>query len=374
MINNEFYDKLDPVCHAGLKASLNQETHAYDLQLKDKAWHNTNEFYPTEDLTSSAICLIGINRARVDLSSVALDPSRVLDSLYGLYRRRNYPGGFGLVLWAAAVWDGPDFDAVQQRCDIRLHPFSDHVASITTMEAAWLASGLATEYQRNGNEQVKVLLEKTAAELMQSRFEPTTGLVIHAGKMAGFSNRLRGHIANFADQIYTIQALAFTSMATGNEQALDIAIQLADNMVKLQGDKGQWWWHYDASRGGVPQQHPVYSVHQHGMAPMALRAINAAGGPDFEEAIVMSRSWMDNNELGISLIDTGQPTIWRSIEHDDGMAGNMIRKLCTLLGLAGDRSSKPALRLNYETRPYEWAWCIYAGGIERAIDKGLHLV
>ena len=33
---------------------------------------------------------------------------------------------------------------------------------------------------------------------------------------------------------------------------------------------GQWWWHYDVRDGSVVERYPVYSVHQHAMAPMAL--------------------------------------------------------------------------------------------------------
>ncbi len=371
-----FYNQMDPICEAGLKASLNPETKVYDLQLMDKQWRNTYEFYPTEDLTSTAICLIGVTRGNVDPASIDLDIPVTLEAMYELAKKRDYPGGFGLVLWANVVCDGVDLETLQQRCGVTLNPVAQYVSSLTTMETAWLVSGLAHEFKRTGDAKIKAMLDDAAAELMDRRYQPKTRTVAHAGEAAEFGHGMRRWIANFADQVYTIQALAFTAIVTGDERARNISDELAGRMVEFQGEKGQWWWHYDAKRGGSPQPYSVYSVHQHGMAPMALRALAAAGGNVFEEAIRMSRSWLDDNELGVNMVDEQQPTIWRSLDYDQSKLGDKLRKASSLFGLAGDRSTRPApaLKLNYETRPYEWAWCIYAGAIERGIEPGLHLV
>jgi hypothetical protein len=34
----------------------------------------------------------------------------------------------------------------------------------------------------------------------------------------------------------------------------------------------------------------------------------------------------------------------------------------------------PVLKVNYETRPYEWAWCIYAAAIAGGKEKGPQVV
>ncbi len=370
-----FYDNVDPICTTGLTRSLNPETHVYDLQIMDKKWVNTYEFYPTEDLTSTAICLIGITRAKVDPASLGMDLQQTLEAMYELAKKRNYPGGFGLVVWANAVCDGVDFDTLKQRCGVDLGDFGKHLQALTTMETSWLASGLAHELHR-GNEGIKPLLEATVQELIEVRYQPRHRMVTHAGDGAESGHGIRRWIANFADQVYTIQALAFYAKLTADERAARISTDLASKMVEMQGAKGQWWWHYDAKRGGSPQPYSVYSVHQHGMAPMALRACEQAGDKSFEDAVVMSRSWMDDNELGVNMVDHDFPTLWRSIEYDQGKLGDVTRKAKSLFGLAGDQSRKspPALRVNYETRPYEWAWCIYAGAIERGIDPDRHIV
>ncbi len=371
-----FYDDVDPICITGLTRSLNPDTHVYDLQIMDKKWVNTYEFYPTEDLTSTAICLIGITRAKADPAELGMDLKQTLEAMYDLAKKRNYPGGFGLVLWANAVCDGVDFNTLKQRCGITIDDIGKHVQALTTMETSWLASGLAHEYHRHNDEAVKSLLDATVGELMDVRYQPKHQIVTHAGDSAESGHGIRRWIANFADQVYTIQALAFYAKLTGDERAAKISTDLASKMVEMQGAKGQWWWHYDAKRGGSPQPYSVYSVHQHGMAPMALRACEQAGGKSFEEAVVMSRSWMDDNELGVNMVDHDTPTLWRSIEYDQGKLGDVTRKAKSLLGLAGDQSRKspPQLRVNFETRPYEWAWCIYAGAIERGIDPDRHIV
>lgn len=372
----EFYDDVDPICISGLTQSLNPETHVYDLQIMNRKWANTYEFYPTEDLTSTAICLIGISRAKIDPAELGMDMEQTLEAMCDLSRRREYPGGFGLVAWANAVCDGTDFDTLQTRCAVRLDNIGKHVQSLTTMETSWLASGLAHEYQRTGDEAVKALLKTTVRELMEVRYQPKHQIVTHAGNGAESGHGIRRWIANFADQVYTIQALAFYAKLFDDERAARVSADLAAKMVELQGAKGQWWWHYDAKRGGSPQPYSVYSVHQHGMAPMALRACEQASARSFEEAVVMSRSWLDDNELGVNMVDHETPTLWRSIEYDEGKLGDVTRKAKSLLGLAGDQSRKspPSLRVNYETRPYEWAWCIYAGAIERGIDPERHIV
>lgn len=371
-----FYDDVDPICLTGLTKSLNKNTHVYDLQIMDRKWINTYEFYPTEDLTSTAICLIGISRAKVDPSELGMNLQETLEAMYELAKKRDYPGGFGLVVWANAVCGGVDFKTLKERCGIAIDDIAKHVQALTTMETSWLASGLAHELKRSDDPAIRTLLDATIKELMDSRYQAQHQIVTHAGDAAESGHGLRRWIANFADQVYTIQALAFHALLTGDEKSAKVSTDLASRMVALQGDKGQWWWHYDSKRGGSPQPYSVYSVHQHGMAPMALRACEKAGGSSFEEAVVMSRSWMDDNELGVNMVDHETPTLWRSIEYDQGKLGDMTRKAKSLFGLAGDqsRAAPPALRVNYETRPYEWAWCIYAGAIERGIDPASHIV
>ena len=194
----------------------------------------------------------------------------------------------------------------------------------------------------------------------------------HAGPGASAVHRARGHIANFADQIYSVQAFAFASMVLDHAAALDAGTALAARHAELQGDRGQWWWHYDAGRGHVALRYAVYSVHQHGMAPMAYLAIDRATGQDHGANIDASVAWIDHNESGASLADAERSTIWRSLERVEPPLAGKVRGALEAVGLADTRDAR--VRLNRETRPYEWAWCLYAAAIATGVPEGGSLV
>lgn len=371
-----FYDHLDRICIEGLKRSLNPVTKVFDLQLMDAKRCNTNEHYTTEDLTSTAICLIGINRAMLDSGKLGLKYEETFDYLYRLARKRNYIGGFGLLLWATAVCGG-DIDILERASGQSTEQAVASVAKMTTMEAAWLLSGILHEYKRTRKSTLFEFINIVSSELVENRYIEKTKIAAHCGPDAPVKHKLRRWIANFADQIYTVQALAFNKIVTSNEVAFKTSSSIAKQMIEFQGEYGQWWWHYDAKRGGSPQPYPVYSVHQHGMAPMALYALSKAGNAEFNEAQYKSLNWLYDNELGCHMVDENQPTIWRNIYCSQGSINSASQKARSLLGLANDQSKQVipnTLKVNFETRPYELAWCLYAGAIARRIEPSLHII
>src|SRR5690349_14443878 len=92
----EFYAGLRPICVGGLRHAINPQTAIYDRQLRARQWETT---WGTEDLTSTCICLIGVHRAGVDPKEIGLDEKRTLEATYALYRRHQYLGGIGLLIW-----------------------------------------------------------------------------------------------------------------------------------------------------------------------------------------------------------------------------------------------------------------------------------
>ena len=94
------------------------------------------------------------------------------------------------------------------------------------------------------------------------------------------------------------------------------AVAVADTLCRLQGPKGQWWWHYDVKTGIVAEEYPVFSVHQDGMAPMALLAIDEAGGTDHSYCIQKGLSWLnEDNELIEQMVVANKGVIWRDIHR-----------------------------------------------------------
>jgi hypothetical protein len=175
----------------------------------------------------------------------------------------------------------------------------------------------------------------------------------------------------FADQVYSIQALARYAAATGDERALAAAERGAERITALQGDEGQWWWHYDWRHGTVVERYPVYSVHQHAMAPMALMELREAGGPDHREAVAKGLGWLlERPESAAELIADDLGVVWRKVGRRD--PHKMVRKLRSAAS-----SAQPELRLTWldvlfppgpidrECRPYELGWLLYAWNAER---------
>ncbi len=366
------YKGYGPLCVAGLQRALDPVHHLYSRQLRNGEWGYTRG---TEDVTGTCICLIGIDRFPLEAGTLALDPRRTLEAVIRRAARRSYPGGLGLLIWANAVVGGPKLDELVAASGMRLGDGSAYGGRLTTMEASWLLSGLLHELVRNPASRTRRVAETVMREL-EERFAHGRGLMPHATRQGRLRHRVRSQLANFADQIYAVQAMAFASLVLGATSALTLARSLAERLVSFQGPRGQWWWHYDAHTGRVAERFPVYSVHQHAMAPMALMALEAAGGGGYSHAITASHDWLSRNELGVSMIDEAAQTIWRDVERGGGRLQLRLRQARMLLGRTppGEAGAEPALKLNRETRPYEWAWCLYAGAIAGGSPSGSHIV
>jgi hypothetical protein len=135
----------------------------------------------------------------------------------------------------------------------------------------------------------------------------------------------------------------------------------------VQGTAGQWWWHYDVRTGRVVEGYPVYTVHQDAMGPMALFALREAGGPDHGASVLRGLGWMSGSpELhGGSLVDPAVGLVWRKVARRE--PGKLARSLQALasrahpgLRLPGLDGLLPPGAIDYETRPYEAGWLLYA--------------
>lgn len=365
---------LTPLCLRSLVDSYDHGRQLFSHQLFDGVWREVDDLYPHETLTSSSIALLGLARSGESGDVHGIDVQRCVDAIGGEVTRTGYRAGIGLALWANAAVDGAA-DAAGYLAPLGLSIDSlveQHVAGFTTMETAWLASGLLHEFERTGDTAVRAAAHAVVDELRTNRYVGATRLMRHAGPGASALHRARSHIANFADQIYSVQAFAFAAIVLDDAAARGVGSALAAHHVELQGDRGQWWWHYDAQRGHVALRYAVYSVHQHGMAPMALAAMARADGGDYSAAIAASRRWITDNELGSSMVDVERSTVWRSVERVEPTVITNVRGGLEALGVADHRAAE--VTLNRETRPYEWAWCLYAAAIENDLPRGTSLV
>ena len=115
--------------------------------------------------------------------------------------------------------------------------------------------------------------------------------------------------------MHAIYALATFARAFEIEEPLADALNCANAIRSLQGDRGEWWFLYDKRSSQVVDRYPVFSIYQNGMAPMALLALAEATGHNFDDAICNGLSWVAGaNELGVDLRDRQHGIIWDSIE------------------------------------------------------------
>jgi hypothetical protein len=269
-------------------------------------------------------------------------------------------GDIALIAWAAAQIGHPLLaDALQ-----RLRDFDRRSAPEYVVEAAWVVSALASAREQADVEEYLTV----ARDRLLGSVAPGSPVFPHATG-AGLVKPYRDHVACFADQVYPIQALARLHQSGDDAVALAAARRTGEQICRLQGPDGQWWWHYDARTGGLIEGYPVYAVHQHAMAPMALLDLAEAGGGDYDDAIRLGLRWMTAPaELGADaeplILDDEGLTVRKVFRGDPGKIVRGVRGVTTRavkgarVGLL-DRVYRPTA-LDRECRPYEFGWLYFA--------------
>ena len=178
----------------------------------------------------------------------------------------------------------------------------------------------------------------------------------------------RAHVGSFADQVYPIQALARLHGSAADPEALAVANAVARAICDAQGSAGQWWWHYDSRTGAVVEGYPVYTVHQHAMAPMALLDLADAGGDAHLAEICRGLRWLAAPPeapagSAIQLVLEDPPITWRKIARADhrklvrGVRAASTRVHPRSRVAVLDRMYPPGA-VDYECRPYELGWLL----------------
>lgn len=280
-------------------------------------------------------------------------------------------GDAALIAWAAAETGHPKLgDALDRVAALDLPGQAQF-----TVEAAWVLSALAA-VRSTTDLDVELRFAAARDRLLNCRIGDSP-LFPHATG-PGLVSWYRSHIGCFADQTYPMQALARAHASgrrhggAGEPAALAAADACATRICELQGEGGQWWWHYDARAGSVVEGYPVYSVHQHAMAPTALFDVTEAGGSDFGPAIRRGLRWMTDVAEFEAVPEKAEPMIldelgvtWRKVFRGDpkkavraarGVTTRVLPKL-TLAPL--DRLFGPE-SVDRECRPYEFGWMLFA--------------
>jgi hypothetical protein len=304
--------------------------------------------------------LLGLDRLEAAgwPSPISIGP--VLDELLRDLTWITCAGDLGNLLWLCAIVAPTRLAALVSRIDwMAARNYKDFHERSTT-ELAWFLAGLALAKQAAETSNWKYDAIAVETYSLLSANQGPKGIFGHVAADRSLRGRLRGSIGSFADQVYPILALAHFGQVFGDTRAINRAESCAEMIVELQGADGEWWWHYDARTGRVIRPYPVYSVHQDGMAPMALQALSAVTGrEDFTPALERGLRWIaGSNTLNLDMRDRPQKLIWRSIAFASRSA--KVQELaCFLSG----RSPRPVLQNPHvvrECRPYELGWALYA--------------
>ena len=267
------------------------------------------------------------------------------------------PGAIALAAWAAAETAGVFAGDLFRLLEASLN----HDKSIQTVSCAWaLTAALAARHLGPTDE-----VQRLASRLLLRHAQSDSGLFRHISP-AGAAGIARSHVGCFADQVYPIQALARLGYMDGDLVALRAAEACAARIVALQGEAGQWWWHYDTRDGSVVEGYPVYSVHQHAMAPMALLDLHEAGGTDHRAALAKGLGWIDRRpETDEAMVSPQDGVIWRKVGRAE--PPKLVRSVAAVTTavstgwhLPGLDTVFPAVKVDRECRPYEFGWMLYA--------------
>ena len=262
-------------------------------------------------------------------------------------------GDVAVTLWAATVIGLPAESLTQ-----KLKAMQPDVNPFPTVELSWTLQALCLSGENQDG-----LLQPLARRLL-SAFNADAGMFPHL--IGEKSPGPRSHVSCFADTVYPIQALASYHERTGDPAALKAATRCAEQICRIQGPHGQWWWHYDNRTGDVIEPYPVYAVHQDAMAPMALLALKQSGGPDFDHAIRRGVEWLNHSpEIDASLVDEGQNLIWRKVARKEPSklsryAQAAAARVHPSARVPGLDILFPPVAVDFETRPYHMGWILWA--------------
>ncbi len=324
-------------------------------------------------LRYTAIALLGLERAERAGFSFGIDVGRLYEAVSATLAGAGNSGDVGLVLWASAT----TCRTLAERALSDLRDFGDVARTrgggvVASTDLAWVVTGLCEALVADvGNErEVRARLDRAFERLLAQR--GASGLFCFSrplsGGPRGVGALVRSELGFFDAQIYGIIACLARDAAVGDPAALEAARVAGERLLAHQHPLGQWGWRYNVRTGGLVDLYPVYSVHQDGMAPLALLPLERATGVPTTAAVARGVGWLfGRNELGARLVDEERGVIWRSIRRRRPLR-SVLRPLeaASLLRIGGDldlgaRLAGPsALEVDRECRPYHLGFCLHA--------------
>jgi hypothetical protein len=292
----------------------------------------------------------------------------VLDRLH-CDTEEAHPTALGNVLWACALAADDRAAAVLDAIERKLRPLQLDSASLGgtlkgLAEAAMAFPALADRIRRPA--------EAIRDELLNRFIDGPDVFRSVPLRPTGFRSALGREVASFAAQVYPLSGLGAYYAWTEATPAPALG-RVGARLVEAQGSLGQWWWLYSTRRRAVIEGYPVYSVHQDGMAFMALAPLEALGIGSYRAALDLGVAWLyEANELSTSLVDSDPPIIYRNLQRTSSDAdatfgisrANYWRVVLKSLVSPGREPVKPleadSLEVLRECRSYHLGWALTA--------------
>jgi hypothetical protein len=330
---------------------------------------------------ATAITALGIERADAHGLSPTVDLAKLYEALSATLAGVDNAGDLGLVLWASARNARPLADrALKDLLEFKGNVSRRGGAIVYSTELAWIGIGLAEALAAGvGPErEVRARLDRAFRQLLDHR--GASGLICFARQLArtarqggalsrrGIERTLHAHVGFFDAQAYAIVAALRRDAVLGDPEARGVARRIGELLLAHQHPLGQWGFQYNVRSGGLVDLYPVHSVHQDGIAPMALLRLESALGVQTTAAVARGLSWLfGRNELSEPLAIPDRAVIWRSIRRRA-----LFRRVAYLLkaaSLAGafegrDLGARLAARsmlsVDRELLPCHLGFCLYA--------------
>jgi hypothetical protein len=302
--------------------------------------------------------LLGLERARAAGLSHPFEEERIRELLLREIVNVNItPGDLGLCLWLVGRCRAEHSNELIVRLKARIEA-AGGLSHLQGMEVAWIVIGLAFTAKFTRSASNKIIFQQALTELVR-RQDSKTGLLYHLG-----TNHYRRWLPNFATQIYGVLAFATVADLGLDDRVLLLAQKTADRLIDLQLPDGGWPWLFNARTGMVAEPYEIYSVHQHGMAPMAfLKLTEVSRDSRYAKAALKGLEWINgSNELRKSMVDHRECLIYRSIRRKKPFNNIALYLNAGLSFILNPKviGWKNSTELNLTCCPYELGWLLEA--------------
>ncbi len=337
-------------------------------------------------LRYTAMSLIGLTLQESLGRTTDLPLDQISDRLVTWCEEEISLGDVGLVLWALALRNHPRINRVARILIDKSAMLQEENFSFSSMALGWLLTGLSVTVRKQlGPPELSHLAEQTYHQLMKNRSQESGlfSLATPLWRKNIFIGRMNSKLGSFASQVYPVIGLSYYSMVHNWPEALDVIQRNVDQLCRLQGPQGQWWWIYRVKDAELAIKYPVYSVHQDAMGPMALLAARCAGaaGGNLLPAVQKSLNWMqDHDELASeAMIDQEKSIVWRAVQRDDpkrtagfglGLAERLRMHRAAWLGCSDTRGFKSGY-VCPECRPYHLGWILFAAALAHELGDSI---